>query len=248
MDLLAKSPHYMNPCHEYEIYLRGNKIPAIENFGVLRDKYDSIDLSDNEIRKFDNFPMMLRATSFLLNNNLISKVGESIGKQVVNLNSLVLTNNKISDFSEIDNLATCKKLEYLALVDNPVIHKLYYRLYTIYKIPSLRFLDFQKVKKSEREAANSFFESEDGKAYLASGAISASKPSSSSSVVASTKAQKDYIRELISEAKSLAEIDAIEKSLREGTFNFPAHLRLDGESSGAVAAEKNDAMMEVGQN
>ena len=57
----------------------GNKIPAIENFGVLRDKYDSIDLSDNEIRKFDNFPMMLRATSFLLNNNLISKVGESIG-------------------------------------------------------------------------------------------------------------------------------------------------------------------------
>ena len=83
---------------------------------------------------------------------------------------------------------------------------------------------------------------------MASGAISASKPSSSSSVVASTKAQKDYIRELISEAKSLAEIDAIEKSLREGTFNFPAHLRLDGESSGAVAAEKNDAMMEVGQN
>ena len=52
---------------------------AIENFGVLKDKYDSIDLSDNEIRKFDNFPMMLRATSFLLNNNLISKVGESIG-------------------------------------------------------------------------------------------------------------------------------------------------------------------------
>ena len=89
---------------------------------------------------------------------------------------------------------------------------------------------------------------QDGKAYLASGAISASKPSSSSSVVASTKAQKDYIRELISEAKSLAEIDAIEKSLREGTFNFPVHLRLDGESSGAVAAGKDDAMMDVGQN
>ena len=60
----------------------GNKIPAIENFGVLRDKYDSIDLSDNEIRKFDNFPMMLKATSFLLNNNLISKIGERVGTEV----------------------------------------------------------------------------------------------------------------------------------------------------------------------
>ena len=82
------------------------------------------------------------------------------GEQLVNLNSLTLTNNKISEFSEIDNLATCKKLEYLSLVDNPVIHKLYYRLYTIYKIPSLRVLDYQKVKKSERDAATTFFGSE----------------------------------------------------------------------------------------
>ena len=57
-------------------------LPAIENFGVLRDKYDSIDLSDNEIRKLDNFPMMLKATSFLLSNNLISKIGETIGIKV----------------------------------------------------------------------------------------------------------------------------------------------------------------------
>jgi hypothetical protein len=29
---------------------RGFKIPAIENMGVLQDSYDTIDLSDNEIR------------------------------------------------------------------------------------------------------------------------------------------------------------------------------------------------------
>ena len=91
---------------------------------------------------------------------LIYVYGCNVGEQLVNLNSLVLTNNKISDFSEIDNLATCKKLEYLSLVDNPVIHKLYYRLYTIYKIPSLRVLDYQKVKKSERDAATTFFATE----------------------------------------------------------------------------------------
>ena len=93
------------------------------------------------------------------------------GQQIVNLNSLVLTNNKISEFSEIDNLSTCKKLEYLSLVDNPIIHKLYYRLYTIYKIPSLRVLDFQKVKKSEREAAKTFFESEVSESSISIGRI-----------------------------------------------------------------------------
>ena len=66
---------------------------------------------------------------------------------------------------------------------------------------------------------------------------------SSSSVVASTQAQKDYIRELISEAGSLAEIDAIEKSLREGTFEFPVHLRLNGsDASNGAQATGNEAM------
>ena len=67
----------------HHVQTTGNKIPAIENFGVLMDKYDSIDLSDNEIRKFDNFPMMVKVSSFLLNNNLISKIGEKVGTFVV---------------------------------------------------------------------------------------------------------------------------------------------------------------------
>ena len=92
---------------------------------------------------------------------------------------------------------------------------------------------------------------QDGKAYVASGAISTSKPiSSSSAVVASTEAQKEYIRELISEAGSLAEIDAIEKSLKEGTFQFPEHLRLDGgnSSNGAEGGDNITAdAMDVGE-
>ena len=69
----------MNPLLEREVYLRGYQIPAIENMGVLEDKFDSIDLSDNEIRKLDNFQKMARLTTLLLSNNYISIIAAMLG-------------------------------------------------------------------------------------------------------------------------------------------------------------------------
>lgn len=63
-----------------------------------------------------------------------------------NLETLILTNNNIEDLSEIDNLSTVKTLRTLCMIRNPLAALKYYRLYTIYKIPSLRVLDFKKVK------------------------------------------------------------------------------------------------------
>lgn len=252
IEVFNKAPHYMNTCNEYEIYLRGHKIPAIENFSILQDAYTCIDLSENEIRKLDNFPKMKKCTTFLFNNNLISKIGV-IGDQLANLNSLSLTNNKISEFSEIDNLASCKKLEFLSLVDNPVVYKLHYRIYTIYKIPTLKHLDFQAVKEVEREAAKIYFEGKEGKAYIASGGVSTKPTKGSSSVVPHTQLQKDHIHELISKAQTLSEIEAIEDSLRDGTFQFPDHLKIkedqaqDGVSACADAAGAVGGDMEVDQ-
>jgi U2 small nuclear ribonucleoprotein A' len=42
----------------------------------------------------------------------------------------------------------------------------YYRLYTIYKLPNLRVLDFQKVKFKERVFAKNLFESEKGQKII----------------------------------------------------------------------------------
>lgn len=42
----------------------------------------------------------------------------------------------------------------------------YYRLYTIYKLPNVRVLDFQKVKLKERSFAKNLFESEKGKKII----------------------------------------------------------------------------------
>ena len=52
-DLVAACPQFTNPLREREIKLRACKIPAIENLGATQDQFDTIDLSDNEIRKLE---------------------------------------------------------------------------------------------------------------------------------------------------------------------------------------------------
>lgn len=49
----------------------GYKIPVIENMGATLDQFDTIDFSDNDIRKLDGFPLLKRLKCLLLNNNRI---------------------------------------------------------------------------------------------------------------------------------------------------------------------------------
>ena len=49
----------------------GYKIPVIENMGATLDQFDTIDLSDNEIRKLDGFPLLRRLKCLMINNNRV---------------------------------------------------------------------------------------------------------------------------------------------------------------------------------
>ena len=49
---------------------------------VSQDMFDTIDFSDNEIKKLENFPRMVRLTTLLLNNNHISKIAANVHEQV----------------------------------------------------------------------------------------------------------------------------------------------------------------------
>lgn len=62
------------------------------------------------------------------------------------LHTLVLTNNRLVNLVEIDPLASLPNLQFLSLLDNNITKKPNYRLYVIYKLKSLRVLDFKKVK------------------------------------------------------------------------------------------------------
>ncbi|KOB66692.1 U2 small nuclear ribonucleoprotein A, partial [Operophtera brumata] len=110
-ELIQNSMQYMNPCRDRELDLRGYKIPQIENLGATLDQFDTIDFSDNDVRKLDGFPLLKRLKCLLLNNNRIS---------------LILTNNNITELGDLDPLATLPMLKTLSLMHNPVANKQHY--------------------------------------------------------------------------------------------------------------------------
>lgn len=53
------------------MYFEGYKIPQIENMGATLDQFDTVDFSDNDLRKLDGFPYLPRLKCLLFNNNRI---------------------------------------------------------------------------------------------------------------------------------------------------------------------------------
>ena len=152
-EVISRGFQYMNVSKEYELSLRGFKIMDIQNLSATNDQFACINLSDNSISEINYLPQLKKLKTLMLINNRISKIENDFAINCPFLTNLVLTNNKISDLKQIDNIASCKSLEKLYLVDNVVTKMKNYRLYVIYKIPTLRILDFQRVTKKEREEA-----------------------------------------------------------------------------------------------
>ena len=165
-DIIKRAVSSLNPVEDREIVLRGYKISKIENLGVTEDLYDTIDLSENEILRLENFPKLRKLKTLLLACNWISRISPAVASQLSRLEELVLTSNRISSLTEIDALSGLPHLQVLVMKDNPVTRQNHYRLYVIHKIPSLRVLDFSKVKQEERESAARLFSSASGQQFL----------------------------------------------------------------------------------
>ena len=167
-DVITNAPRAYDPTGEYALDLRARRIGEIENLSASRDQYDAIDLSANEIVKVENVPPLKRLRTLYLSNNKIARVnGRELATSCPFLRTLVLTNNKLGNLADVDGLGECPRLTMLSLVGNPVTMKENYRLYVIYKCKALTALDFQRVKQSEREAAEKTFGADDGAAARA---------------------------------------------------------------------------------
>jgi U2 small nuclear ribonucleoprotein A' len=179
-----------------------------------------IDFSDNDIKKLDNFPQMQRLNALIVNNNSVTRIGAGLAEHLPKLTTVILTNNRLANMSEIDRLAECK-LESLSLLDNPIVTKSQYRLYVIYKIPTLKWLDFRKVQQTEREESAKFFKTPAGKAFLGAVAQEAKFLSegggaggAGGGAVQLTEEQKAMVKRAIEAATTKEEIDLIERQLK----------------------------------
>jgi len=244
-ELIEDSYQYMNPIKEYELSLRGYKIGLIENLGATLNQFDTIDFTDNDIRRLDGFPALSKLKSLLFSNNKVQHIGSNLEQFLPKLENLVLVNNNIEDLGEIDQLATIKTLKSLSLVRNPVAALKHYRLYTIYRIPSLRNLDFKKVKEKERQEAQKLYKgkklkrAEKPKTFIPGEQLDRLSLTNVSNTGFSgppqhqhahhqqkqqaSKEDLDAIRFAITQAKSIEEIEQLNNMLRSGIV--PSHLK-----------------------
>ncbi|KAH9328960.1 hypothetical protein KI387_001068, partial [Taxus chinensis] len=250
-DLISKCPQYFNAVRERELDLRGNKITVIENLGATEDQFDSIDLSDNEIVKLENFPNLKRLTTLLINNNRIARINPNVGEFLLKLHTLVLTNNRLVNLGDLDPLATLKNLQTLSLLDNIVTKKPNYRFYAINKLKKLRLLDFRKIKQKERLEAEKYFASKEAEEDAKKEPVKTFTPGEvpvvteapseqqAPKAVPPTPEQILAIKAAIANSQTLEEVARLEKALKSG--QLPADLKISDdtkiEPSGTVPVE-----------
>ncbi|WFD02076.1 U2 snRNP complex subunit [Malassezia obtusa] len=231
-ELLAQSDSALNPLKERELDLRGLKIVVIENLGVTRDQNDALDFTDNEIKYLGNFPRLLRLQHLVLSNNLVSRIDPLLGKALPYLHTLILTNNAIADMRQLVPLRRLRRLEYLSLMGNPVSHEKHYREFVIWRVPSVRVLDFKRVTDKERAYARRLMETPDGRpselAVQLSGAeapapapahashFEPGAPVAGAAGRALTAKERAAIQEAIDQSESLEEIRRLEERLKMG--------------------------------
>ncbi|TID25882.1 L domain-like protein [Venturia nashicola] len=246
-DLIQGSLSYINPLKERELDLRGHKIPHIENLGAARDN-DCIDFTDNDIAQLANFPLSPRIRTLLLARNRVASIQPTLHKSIPGLTTLVLTSNRFAELADLDPLKNFASLTHLTLVENPVTRKENYRLWLLWRCRALRFLDFQKVKVAEREKADELFGTYDEPTPLAQKILNTKSrttfdlPSTngdaSSATTTTEKSQRfkftekemKKIAKLSRQAKSIQEINALEKALAEG--RIPGGADSDDEMEG----------------
>jgi len=177
-------------------------------------------------------PLLPRLRNVLLANNRLQKFDRNLSPFLPNLQCLILNNNQLASWSDMEGVFEFKRLRVLSLVENPICKERHYREYIVYRLPLLKYLDFRKVKESEREKAKKVFSGDKGNALLKSmqgqaSAAGVDKHGRDEEDVLEEKRKKqkkdaltpeeiEKIKDAILKATSLDEVSRLERLLRSG--------------------------------
>jgi U2 small nuclear ribonucleoprotein A' len=198
---------------------------------------DAIDFTDNAITHLANFPLSPRLRTLLLAQNRIAAIAPALAASLPRLTTLVLTSNRIAHLADLEPLRGLAQLTHLVLADNPVARRQHYRAWVVWRCPSVRFLDFDKVSDGERKKARELFG--DGDAGMTELAREILRVKSAAAAAADAGGDVDMgdardtngavggrvklkpeerkrVEALIRNATSLAEIERLESELSRG--------------------------------
>lgn len=145
-----------------------------------------------------------------------------------NLHTLVLTNNRLSSLAELEPLSSLKHLKMLSLLGNAVAGVPQYRLYCAAAMPSLKWLDFQRITPAERERAAAAFPDAAAlaKARARSGSATAAATAgggggANGAAAPPAAAQLTAVKAVIASAATLEEVKQLEAALATGSLPEP---------------------------
>jgi len=223
-EVIEAVPQYLNPVGQYELSLRDLKIPVVENLGATLNQFDTIDFTNNDIRKLDGFPFLPKLKTLYLANNHIARIAENLQEYIPNLDTLMLNNNAFQELTDIDPLATLPKLVHVSFARNPIAMKKDYRLYVIHMLPHLRTLDYNRITQKERESSRKIYKTKGGdktkkkqkgaNTFVPGGELV--KQQQQQQAPRMTKKDADAIKKAILEANSIDEVERLKALLQAG--------------------------------
>lgn len=93
--LIESTPSIINPLRNRELNLSSLRLVAIENLALTKDLNDTLNFNNNAIPAVTNFPVMTRLNNLYLANNRVARIDANVAKYLPNLETLVLSGNKI---------------------------------------------------------------------------------------------------------------------------------------------------------
>ncbi|KAK7527032.1 leucine-rich repeat-domain-containing protein [Phyllosticta citriasiana] len=248
-ELIGNALSYINPLGERELLLRGHQITVIENMGTISKDVECIDFVDNRITVLGNFPKLPRVCTLLIGKNRLQQIQPTIAEQLPSLMNLMATDNKVKELADLDPLGKLQKLTSAHLMGNPVTSNEHYRLWMIWRCKNLHYLDCQRVTQSERQEAVETFGTEEEPTELAmkvrlyslpsdpfradpasvqimskrSTTIDTSNGTDKSSNVGLTKLtgeEREKIKELLKNAKTLDEVARLQQMIESGKISL----------------------------
>ncbi|XP_039620209.1 centriolin isoform X2 [Polypterus senegalus] len=142
------------------LHLSNNMIQKIEKLDKQL-KLKELHLSNNQIRKIEGLEHMTQLKHLNLSGNEIENVPAWVGKKLRSLQTLNLRQNRISSLYDITKLKPLKDLTKLVLAENPLATLPHYRLFVVFHLRSVEFLDEQPVTEEERQLAHERFHLEE---------------------------------------------------------------------------------------
>lgn len=153
--VISDAPIVLNCEGKLTLQLRNLQIPYIENLSTTQNRFSVIDLTNNEIIDLEGIPEnFTNLQTVLLGNNNITRISSELSGNN-HIESMSLINNNLKQIDT--NFSKFHKLHTLCLLNNPVCQLPNYRLFMIWLVPSLKVLDFARVRPSERARAEELF-------------------------------------------------------------------------------------------